>query len=526
MRSSLLLVLLLEAGSVCVPGVALAQDTPPTATAVRVASSIRVDGALDDEAWARAAPIGSLVQREPAEGAAPSEDTDVRVVFDDDNLYFGITCRDRTPSAIVSTQLGRDADLAVDDQITIVIDPFFDQRNGFFFIVNPAGARTDGQISNNAQEVSFEWDAIWDARARITPDGWVAEIAIPFKSLRFKPTERVWGLNVERQIKRRQETDRWANARNDVWVTNLAQAGHLRGLEGLQQGKGLDIRPFVSGGETDRDGTFKAGLDVVKSLTPNLTASVTVNTDFAETEVDSRQVNLTRFPMFFPEKRSFFLEGAGVYDVAGLGGSAGEGPPPDLLPFFSRTIGLRGGSGEEVPILVGAKLSGRQSDFNIGVLDVQTRHADLDEGPLAAQNLFAARVSRNLFEQSWVGVIATRGDPSGTGENSLVGVDARFATSSFRGDQNLSLDVFALRTDDEATGRVAYAEGVRLEYPNDLWRAGSGSSRLGKASAPRWGSRLAPAFARWTATSRISRVLAGSESARCRWEPGRRSSPT
>ena len=172
------------------------------------------------------------------------------------------------PRRIVATQLGRDADLDVDDWVVIVLDPFYDQRNGFFFFVNPAGARADGQISNNAREPSLEWDGIWDARARITPEGWVAEIVIPFKTLRFKPGQTVWGLNVERQIKRRQEHDRWASPRNDVWITNLAAAGRLGGLEGAQQGRGLDIRPYVSGGEESSDGTAKAGLDVVKSLTP------------------------------------------------------------------------------------------------------------------------------------------------------------------------------------------------------------------------------------------------------------------
>ncbi len=456
----------------------------PTGVAAAV-ERVEVDGVLDDPEWSRADPIGPLVQRDPVEGAPASEATEVRIVFDRDNLYFGITCRDRTPSGIVATQLGRDADLDVDDWVMVVLDPFYDQRNGFFFSVNPAGARADGQISNNAPEPSLDWDGIWNARARVTPEGWVAEIAIPFKTLRFKPGQAVWGLNVERQVKRRQEHDRWASPRNDVWVTNLAAAGRLSGLEGAQQGRGLDIRPFVSGGEESSEGTGKVGLDVFKSLTPNLTAALTINTDFAETEVDARQINLTRFPLFFPEKRTFFLEGAGVYDVAGLAGAVGQGPPPDLLPFHSRTIGLDGG--QEVPILAGGKLSGRQSGFNIGALDVETRHTTLNGEELAAQNLLAVRVSRNLFEQSWIGAIATRGDPSGAGDNTLVGVDARFATSRFQGGQNLSLDLFALRTDDSASGRVAWASGVRVEYPNDLWRASAGFKQIGEGFRPAMG---------------------------------------
>jgi hypothetical protein len=452
------------------------------ATAVE---GIRVDGVLDDGEWAHAIPIGPLVQRDPVEGSAASEATEVRVVLDRDNLYFGITCKDRTPSGIVATQLGRDADLDVDDRVMIVLDPFYDQRNGFLFSVNPAGARADGQISNNAREPSLEWDGIWDARVRITPEGWVAEIVIPFKTLRFKPGQATWGLNVERQIKRRQEHDRWASPRNDIWITNLAAAGQLAGLEDAQQGRGLDIRPFVSGGEEMSDGTAKVGLDVVKSLTPNLTTSLTVNTDFAETEVDARQVNLTRFGLFFPEKRTFFLEGAGVYDVAGLSASSGKGPPPDLLPFHSRTIGLY--RGEEIPILAGGKVYGRQSGFNIGALDVQTRDKTLNGGELPAQNLLAVRLSRNLFEQSWIGVIATRGDPSGAGDNNLLGVDARFATSRFRGGRNLSLDLFALRTDDSASARVAWAYGLRLAYPNDLWNASLGFKEIGDGFRPALG---------------------------------------
>ena len=445
-----------------------------------VADGIRVDGVLDEPAWAIAASIGPLLQRDPKEGSPASEETDVRVLFDANNLYVGVTCRDKTPAAIVSTQLGRDADLEVDDRIMIVLDPFFDHKNGFFFVVNPAGARSDGQISNNSQVLSYEWDAIWDARTRITNDGWVAEIAIPFKSLRFKPGQTVWGFNIERQVKRLQERDSWASPRRDSWITNLAAAGQIAGLVGLRQGWGLDIRPFISGGAENHDGKFKAGVDVFKSLTASLTASLTVNTDFAETEVDARQINLTRFDLFFPEKRTFFLEGAGVFDVAGLGSQN-----PDLIPFFSRTVGLL--NGQEVPILAGLKVSGRQGGLNVGLLDLQTRDATLAEGPLSAQNLLAVRVSKNLFEQSWIGVIGTRGNPTGAGDNNLIGVDARFATSHFKGGKNLSLNLYGLRTDDAASGKVDYAAGFELDYPNDLWNATLSGKRIGENFIPAMG---------------------------------------
>jgi len=455
------------------------QADPPMAVA-GAAQEIRLDGVLDEPAWGRATPVGPLLQRDPKEGAPASEETEVRVLFDADNLYFGITCHDRTPSAIVSTQLARDADLEVDDRVTVVIDPFFDHRNGFFFVVNPAGARADGQISNNAEELSYEWDGIWDARTRIRTEGWVAEIVVPFKSLRFKPGQGVWGFNVERQIKRLQEHDRWASPRPDVWISNLAAAGQLSGLTSLRQGIGLDIRPFVSAGEENSSGKFKPGLDVFKSITSSLTASLTVNTDFAETEVDARQINLTRFELLFPEKRTFFLEGAGVYDIAGLGSQNLE-----LIPFFSRSIGLL--NGEEVPILLGLKVTGRQAGLNVGVLDVQTRDATLEAGPLAAQNLLAIRASKNLFEQSWIGVIATRGNPTGAGDNDLVGMDARFATSRFKGGKNLSLSLYGLRTDDRASAKVDYAYGFKLDYPNDLWNVALNWKRIGEGFNPAMG---------------------------------------
>jgi len=422
-----------------------------------------VDGRLDEPDWEAAPPIGPLTQREPAEGQPATEPTEVRVLFDERALYVGVVCHEIHARGLISTQLTRDANLDVDDQITVVLDPFLDHRNGFFFQVNPAGARSDGQISNNAQTLSRDWDGIWDAAVARTADAWSAEIEIPFKTLRFRPDQTVWGFNIERQIKHLFETDRWAAARVTSWIGNLADAGELTGLEGVRQGRGLDVRPYVSGGRDTGDRQFTGGVDVFKNLAPNLNASVTVNTDFAETEADIRQVNLTRFPLFFPEKRTFFLEGAGVFDVAGLAGGT------DLIPFFTRRIGIHGNEdigGGQVPIGAGTKVVGRQADYNIGVLDVETR--DLPEASLRRQNLFAARVSRNLLEQSWIGAIVTNGNPDGTGTNTLLGADARFATSKFHGDKNASLDLFVQRTDDQTLGRD-YAGGFGLSYPNDRW---------------------------------------------------------
>ena len=463
----------------------VAQPQPasaPDAPAHRVTEEMRLDGVLDEPAWASVPTIGRLLQQEPTPESEPTVETEVRVLFDRDHLYFGILCRDHDPSAIVAKQLSRDADLKSDDVIVIVVDPFLDSRNGFFFETNPVGARADGQLTNNAEERTLEWDGIWDAAARITDDGWVAEIEIPFKTLRFKPGQTAWGLNVERTVRRLNEVDRWASPRRETWLSNLATAGRLTGLDGIRQGRGLDIRPYVAPSREDGDNDVEVGIDIFKNITSGLNASVTVNTDFAETEADNRQVNLTRFPLFFPEKRTFFLEGAGIFEVAGLPASDRS----DLIPFFSRRIGLL--RGQEVPIIAGTKLVGREKGWNIGVLDVVTNDVEIpDHGFVDEQNLLVARVSRNLFTQSWIGGILTHGNPEGTGSNTLVGVDARFATSKFLGDKNLALDLFFLGTKDETLDKTDTAYGFHLDYPNQVWDASVTATRTGEDFRPALG---------------------------------------
>ena len=473
-----------------------------TVRATTIGERIRIDGKLDEPAWLLAIPISNMTQVLPKEGEAPSEKTEIRVLVDANALYFGITCYDRTPSRIVSSQLTRDSFLDADDNVEMVLDPFLNQRGGYYFSVNPAGARTDGQITNNARFGSLEWDGIWNASARIAGDGWIAEIIIPFKTLRFNPDLRTWGLNFERSIKRNNETVRWAGARRDSWVSNLADAGSLEGFSEIRQGRGLDIRPY---GVVRKDGDaykLDGGLDVSKNLAPNLNASLTINTDFAETEADTRQVNLTRFDLFYPEKRPFFLEGADVFETASGGGGGmfgGMGMGSDLMPFFSRTIGFYQDRGIslEVPILVGGKITGRQSGFDIGVLDVLTDK--VDSVGLEKKNLFVGRLSRDFWRQSYVGGIVTHGNPTGAGNNTLVGVDARFATNTFRGDKNLNLSLYLFRTNDEASYTSDYAGGFQLEYPNDRWTASLGWKQIGEnfrpalGFAPRTGMRKANA---------------------------------
>ena len=446
-------------------GVPQDQAAPPrSARVVRTVSAIVLDGFLDEADWQSAPPIGDLRQREPDEGAPATEQTQVRLLYDSENLYVGILCLDSEPDAVIATQMSRDADLSSDDRIEILLDTFRDRRNAFYFATNPAGALVDGLIIENGS-LNSEWDAIWNVRARRTSDGWSAEFAIPFKSLGFEQSLDSWGFNVSRSISRKIEEDRWAGARLDVEFVQVSEAGEIQGLTQVEQGAGLDIRPFVSGlwvndtlaGRSTTDGDL--GGDIFYNITPSLRLTGTLNTDFGETEVDDRQINLTRFPLFFPEKRSFFLENVGVFD---FGVSGGFGPK--VLPFFSRRIGLLGS--DEVPILGGVKLAGKAGRFDVGVLDVQTRETDFSE----AKNFLVTRVKRNIWNQSYVGMIYTDGNPAESSSARTWGADVLLGTSNFLGTRrNFNVQAFAMgvRNEDVSGGSGAYR--LAVTYPNDLW---------------------------------------------------------
>jgi len=446
-----------------------------------------VDGDLNEDAWQNSPSIGAILQREPQPGTAASEPTEVKLLYDDRALYIGVLCRDSQPGKVIGTRMARDASLQDDDRIEILLDTFHDRRNAFYFATNPAGALVDGLIIENG-ELNREWDAIWTVRVRRTSQGWSAEFAIPFKSLSFRAGQSAWGFNFSRSIKRKIEEDRWAGARLELEFFQVSEAGEITGLEGISQGIGLDIRPFaagrwVHGTATGNDTvTGKLGLDAAYNVTSSLKLSLTGNTDFGETEVDARQINLTRFPLFFPEKRSFFLENAGVFSFSNTG--------EDVLPFFSRRIGLL--AGQEVPILFGAKLTGKVGRTDVGVLDVRTRNSL----PAPAKNFFVGRVKQNLFRQSYAGVIFTHGDPLLPSGSHTLGTDLRLATSKFMGrPRNFVVDLFAAKSMNEGVSGKDWAYGFSAEYPNDLlalefdWREVQENFRPALGFAPRTGVR-------------------------------------
>jgi Carbohydrate family 9 binding domain-like/Domain of unknown function (DUF5916) len=479
-----LVLLMLSSLMVGIAGAA-PQGTPAPDAAERsapvtfVSSPITIDGTLSEPVWSSAPKIGDLVQQQPDTGQSPTERTEVTLLRDEDNLYIGIAAHDAEPDRVIGTQMARDGGLNADDRIEILLDTFRDQRTAFYFATNPAGAFVDGLVFADG-DLNTEWDAIWQVRTTRTAQGWVAEFAIPFKSLSFPADRSVWGFNIARNIYRKLEDNRWSGARLQTQFLQVSEAGEITNLDNLTQGIGLDVRPFLAGrwlhlGRTgDDDFSRKPGLDLFYHFTPSLKLTATFNTDFGETEVDARQINLTRFSLLFPEKRSFFLEGAGVFSFASVGPETPGGIPAtgaDIFPFFSRQIGLL--AGREVPIQAGVKLTGTIGRTEVGVLNVRT--GDLREGDTTLaddENLFVGRVKRNLFEQSYVGAIFTEGHPVPGQSSRTVGGDMRLATSRFLGrSRNMVVNAYGVRSINEANPGRDWSYGASAYYPNDKYVA-------------------------------------------------------
>lgn len=434
---------------------------------------------MDDSAWAAARLDVRLTQQSPSPGAPTPYETRVRVLVTPDALWFAFECRDPAPARIAVHTLHRDGDMEGDDSVAVVLDPYGDRRTGYLFRINADGARADGLISG-PENVPLDWDGIWDARTHRSAEGWSAEIWIPSRTLNFTRGLSTWGLNLERFIARDRTVLRWASPTLDSFLPDLSRAGALDGVESLRQGRGLEFSPFAVGRFTNYFAPGspvwqgQAGGDMTWRLTPQLAAVFTANTDFAETEVDSRQLNITRFPLFFPERRAFFLEGSNQYEFGlGLGTS--------FIPFFSRRVGLF--QGRQIPIAGGFKLNGRAGRWNIGVLDVQTRETRW----APAVNLLASRVSYDLTRELRVGTIFTNGDPSGRGANTLAGADAVWRTSRFRGGRNLLIGGWTAMTRRDGKSGDRKGWGYKVDYPNDRWDCYNTVWQFGAALNPALG---------------------------------------
>ena len=452
-------------------------DTRPAeAPVLRVApvpagQGVDLDGYLGESAWQTAMPITEFKQQDPVEGAEPTEASEIRILIDGVALYIGAMFFDDS-DGILAYQKRRDESLGTDDRFMWILDTFLDGRTGYFFEINPAGLMGDGLLRAGGN-VNKAWDGVWEARVQRLDNGWSAEIRIPWSTLNFNPESDTWGINFQRTIRRKQEEILWTGHRRTEGLWRPIHAGRLTGLSDMSQGIGLEVKPYVVAGWTRQttlaDSTRyprDLGFDVGYSITPSLRAAASFNTDFAEVEVDQRRVNLTRFPLRFPEQRDFFLEGSGVFNFA---------PRNGVEPYFSRRIGLRGGN--PVPIQFGSRLGGQAGRYEVGFLQVGTE----DHLGIGGEDFTVARVQRQIFEESTIGAIYTRraggADSQGTrpADSHTAGVDLDFRTSRFLGDKNLQVDGFFVWNSNseptvDRTVSDLSARGVRIDFPNDIWQ--------------------------------------------------------
>lgn len=373
------------------------------ARATRAEHAPKIDGTLDDPLWQSAVPIANFLEKEPTEGQPPTEKTEVRILYTRHEVFFGIHCFDSEPGKIIANELRRDVSQDLDDHFEILIDSRHDKRNAYVFSLNPLGTQLDGLITEeganqNGAEFDPGWDGIWTSAARVTKDGWTATVAIPFSTLNFTKSENVvWGLNFKRFIRRKNEEDLWSAWQRVYGIPKVSEAGELMGITNIGSGRLFIVKPYLLGGAEQVSGTslhalHTGGLDMKYGVRSNLVLNVTVNTDFADTDVDQEQFNLTPFRILIPEKRPFFLENAGIFDFA-TGGI-------DRL-FFSRQIGIDPVTGEIVPVNFGAKLTGSLGRTQLGLMDVETRSS----GGIPYANYGVARVTESLFGDSYIGAM-------------------------------------------------------------------------------------------------------------------------
>ena len=462
--------------------------TPPSVSAVRVETPPVLDGQVNNEEWAAAPLASDFVQQRPALGQPATENTEIRFLYTQDALYIGVICFDTEPDKIVDTQSRRDGNLNDSDSILIILDTYFDKQNGFLFGTNPSGIQYDAQILNegvsggqvssaggiggsatstsvrgNVAAVNVNWNTTWTVSSSRTERGWETEIEIPLTSLRFKSSEepQKWGLNVMRNVRRKNEQSFWAEIPQAYSIYRISLAGELESLE-IRSPRNLKFIPYVLVGPrkdfaaSNTDFKNEVGLDVKYGLTSTLTLDGTLNTDFAQVEVDDEQINLTRFDLFFPEKRGFFLENAGTFSF---------GTPQEMDLFFSRRIGIEGGA--EVPILWGARLTGRVDRFNLGILSIQTGE---EENLEAGQNFLVGRVRREFHRRSSVGFIFTNRDTVGepleqTEYNRAWGTDLQLGLG-----EHWILSSYLAKTYSPDLSGDDYAGNIFAEYRSDLWR--------------------------------------------------------
>ncbi len=423
-------------------------------SATQIQSFLKIDGNIDEEEWKKIRFIGNFIQREPNVGDPATEDTKIALLYNQNKLYIAIQCFDKEPNKIIAREMRRDAHLDNDDNFRIVFDTFNDRRNGFYFNINPNGCRRDATFGDEGTSYNSEWNGIWECETQINDKGWFAEIAIPWKTLRFgKGDSLTWGINFSREIRRKNETDFWQLVPRDagrMGFFRVSQAGTLTGLNGMQAGGNLEIEPYLLSSATKDDNTNfdletkgNWGFESKFNITSNISMNFTWNTDFAQVEADQERVNLTRFSLYFPEKRDFFLDGAEIFNFGGQSIS-GRGPSNGIRLFYSRTIGIE--DGFQQPINNGVKLFGKSGKYQMGLINVLTDEINIyDDDPddddedendsesvgewknFKSSNFTVFRLRRDILKRSSIGMMFLNKEQiDSTFYNRSVGFDGNF----------------------------------------------------------------------------------------------------
>ena len=477
--------------------------------ATRVSEAPRIDGVMDDLVWSEAIVLTEFVQSEPDEGSRITERTEVRVIYDDVAIYISAVCYDREPDRIVATVLRRDESNDDNDAFMVTLDTYHDHRNGYFFETNPMGARRDAQIIGEggggmARRPGFnrgfntDWDAVWQSRARITDEGWMVEMAIPLWELRFEAGQSDWGINFRRTIRRKTEQAYWAPIPRQFDQTRVSLSGMVDELE-LAKPRNIQVKPFLIGGvnrgRTDlvaeptstalyeNDYIGDLGGDAKWSVSTNLTLDLTVNTDFSQVEADDEQINLTRFSLFFPEKRDFFLENAGFFDFGGGDGGGRLGGGSQVVGFHSRTIGI-GPNNKEIPLYGGGRLTGKVGAWSIGTLIMQSEQTSIGEAgeTFPSNNYIVGRLSRDLGARSRLGVLFTNRQGSSTDYNREIGVDGRWGINA-----ETTADAWIMKTETPGLEGDDWAGQVRFDWSSPLWQVRGSYLDVGENFNPEMG---------------------------------------
>ena len=489
---------------------------------------ITLDGKLDESFWSNITGIEDFLMQEPIEGGEPSEKTVIKVAYDEKFLYIGAVLYDSNPDGIKSFKMRKDSPLNTDDRFMLILDTYLDGRNAYFFEINPKGLMGDGLLTiGQGLSLNKNWDGIWRPWTHIGDFGWSTEIRIPFHTLNFDPKTSTWGINFQRTVRRKNEEILWSGHKRNQGLFRPQNAGILTGLNGISQGLGLEIVGYgkteaskvqnETGNGYNNNAGVDGGVDINYNITPGLKASMTINTDFAETEVDDRQINLTRFPIRFPEKRDFFLEGANIYQFA---------PRSGVYPYFSRKIGLQ--SGNPVPILFGGRIIGKIGKVEVAAQQVKTR----ETSSLNSEDFSVIRLKQNFWKESSVGVLYTRRHTSKGNEinhplpnRNTLGVDLTLNTSTFLKNQNLQFQAFAIfhnpNTLNEINNSVwdRSARGIRINFPNDPWSGSLSYREFGNWYDPAVGFSRRNSFRRVEPRIRFSPLLEKSSVIReLQWE--------